>query len=139
MDVRSATVPIVHATLAGLLGIVVIVMAVGWQDLLAAASAPDDPHGYVRVFVTTGVWGFLLIFVPLIGVVLVGTFDWQVGRGATILRSGDVAIFVLAALQLQSSATGVDRLLAGALALLAAGGLASSIVIDPPRRAGFRH
>jgi hypothetical protein len=138
VDVRSATVPIVHAALAALLGILTILMALGWQDLLASATSAGDPHGYVRVFVTTGVWGFLLIFVPLIGVVLVGTFDWQIGRGPTILRMGDVAIFVLATLQLSSSATGVDRWLAGALALLAAGGLAASLIVDPPRRAGFR-
>ena len=138
MDVRSATVPIVHALLAGLLGILTVVMALGWQDLLASASSANDPHGYVRVFVTTGVWGFLLIFVPLIGVVLLGMFDWQAGRGPTVLRAGDVAIFVLATLQLSSNAAGVDRWLAGALALLAASGLAASLVVEPPRRAGFR-
>jgi hypothetical protein len=64
--------------------------------------------------------------------------DWQLGRGSTILRSADIAAFALGLFDLSLGATGLGRWLAGGVALLAAAGLAASIVVTAPRRPGWR-
>jgi hypothetical protein len=90
---------------------------------------------------TTVVGGFgfnFFIVLPQIGIIALGLFDWQLGRGTWIVRAADVAAFVLAWLELSLGTVGLGRDLAGAIALLAAGGLAASILIEPPRRAGWR-
>jgi hypothetical protein len=79
-----------------------------------------------------------LVILPMTGIAALGLFDWQAGRGPGILRAGNVAVFVLAALELGAGTPGFARWLAGAIALSAAIGLAGSIVNPPPRRAGFR-
>jgi hypothetical protein len=86
-----------------------------------------------------GGFGFaFFIVLPQIGIVALGLFDWQMGRGPWILRAADVAVFVLGMLELSLGSVGVARWLAGAIALLAATGIATSILVEPPRRAGWR-
>ena len=74
----------------------------------------------------------------MIGIVMLGLYDWQVGRGSGILRAADVAVFALAAVELSVGTMGIVRWLVGGVAVLAACGLASSLVIAAPHRAGFR-
>jgi hypothetical protein len=97
--------------------------------------APSSSPG-VRVVGGFG-WAFFIVL-PLSGIVALGTFDWQIGRGSTVLRVADVAVFVLAMLELSLGTIGLARWLAGAMALLAASGLAASFLVAPPRRAGWR-
>jgi hypothetical protein len=89
--------------------------------------------------VVVGGFGFaLFIVLPQIGIVALGLFDWQMGRGTGILRAADLAAFALGGLELSLGTIGVARYLAGVIALAAAVGLASSILVPPPRRAGWR-
>jgi hypothetical protein len=90
---------------------------------------------------TTLVIGFqlsLFVVLPMIGMVAFGLAEWQLGRGPGVMRTADVAAFLLGALLLSLGETGVTRWLAGAVALLAAAGLAASVIVTPPRRGGFR-
>lgn len=80
----------------------------------------------------------LFIVLPLSGCVAFGLAEWQLGRGSTILRVADVAAFTLGLLDLSLGATGLGRWLAGGIAILAASGIAASIVVAPPRRPGWR-
>jgi hypothetical protein len=90
---------------------------------------------------TTLVIGFqlsLFLVVPMIGIVAYGLAEWQFGRGPGIMRAADLGAFLLAALLLSLGETGLTRWLAGAVALLAASGIAASVIVIPPRRGGFR-
>jgi hypothetical protein len=90
--------------------------------------------------VVVGGFGFaFFIVLPQIGIVALGLFDWQIGRGAGILRAADIAAFGLGGLELSLGTVGLARYLAGAIALLAAVGLAASLLVAAPRRAGWRH
>jgi hypothetical protein len=85
-----------------------------------------------------GVQLSLFIVLPLSGCVAFGLTEWQLGRGTTILRVADIAAFTLGLLDLSLGATGIGRWLAGAIAVLAASGIAASIVVVAPRRPGWR-
>jgi hypothetical protein len=90
---------------------------------------------------TTLVIGFqlsLFLVVPMIGIVAFGLAEWQLGRGPGAMRAADLGAFLLAALLLSLGETGLTRWLAGGVALLAASGLAASVIVVPPRRGGFR-
>lgn len=78
------------------------------------------------------------IVLPQIGIVALGLFDWQMGRGPNLLRAADVAVFALGCLELSLGTVGFARYLAGTISVLAAAGLAASILVVPPRRAGWR-
>ena len=104
---------------------------------LFGATGPDPGDAPVAI---PGGFGFaFFIVLPQIGIVALGLFDWQMGRGPWILRAADVAVFILGMLELSLGSVGVARWLAGLIALLAAAGIATSILIEPPRRAGWRH
>jgi hypothetical protein len=130
MDPRAAIVPTIHTILAAGLGVLAVI------GLFGTGSGAQS--GTVDGTVVGGVEFAAFIVLPMVGIVMFGLFDWQMGRGPGILRAADVAVFALASLELSLGATGFGRWLAGALALLAAAGLAASLVIEPPRRAGFR-
>lgn len=115
----------VHVALASLVAIVAIVGLFGTRDGAIGA-------------VVIGVQLSLFIVLPLSGCVAFGLADWQLGRGPTILRIADVAAFTLGLLDLSLGATGLGRWMAGAIAILAAAGIAGSIVVTPPRRPGWR-
>jgi hypothetical protein len=125
---RGALVPTIHVMLAATVATIAIIGMFG-------TGARADDSG-VRVVGGFG-WAFFIVL-PLSGIVALGTFDWQIGRGSTVLRVADVAVFVLAMLELSLGTIGLARWLAGAMALLAAGGLAASFLVAPPRRAGWR-
>ena len=126
MDLRSAVVPTAQLVLAACLGILAVLGMIASDPAVAGALVVIGP---------SIAW---LIVLPMTGIAALGLFDWQAGRGPGILRAGNVAIFVLAALELRSGTPGFARWLTGAIALAAAIGTAGSIVIPPPRRAGFR-
>ena len=125
MDVRAIVVPVAQMLLAACIAFVAVLGLFG-----------TDVSGGQIVGDASVAW---LIVLPIVGVVVIGLFDWQTGRGATILRAGNVAAFVLAMLELRLGTTGFARWLSGAIALLAAAGLAASFLIERPHRAGFRH
>jgi hypothetical protein len=126
MDLRSAVVPTAQLVLAACLGILAVLGMIASDPAVAGALVVIGP---------SIAW---LVVLPMTGIAALGLFDWQAGRGPGILRAGNVAIFVLAALELGSGTPGFARWLTGAIALAAAIGMAGSIVIPPPRRAGFR-
>jgi hypothetical protein len=80
----------------------------------------------------------LFIVLPMSGIVAFGLLDWQMGRGPTILRAADAFAFLLATLELSVGVAGAARWLIGTMAILAAVGVAASIVVAAPRRPGFR-
>jgi hypothetical protein len=115
----------VHVLLASLVAIVAIIGLFGTRQGAAG-------------FVAIGFQLSLFIVLPLSGCVAFGLAEWQVGRGSTILRVADTAAFTLGLLALSLGAVGVGRWLAGAIAILAASGIAASVVVSPPRRPGWR-
>ena len=126
MDLRPAIVPAIHTLLASGVGILAVIGLFG-----------TDSAGEGTVLV--GGWRFaFFVILPMIGIVMLGLYDWQIGRGSGILRAADVAVFALAALELSVGTTGIVRWLVGGVAVLAASGFASSLVIPAPHRAGFR-
>lgn len=130
MDARRAVVPAVHMLLATAVAMLAIL---GLFGTAATRSDASDPGAVV------GGFGFaLFVVLPQIGIVALGLFDWQMGRSAAILRAADVAAFAVGGLELSLGTIGIARYLAGAIALAAAVGLASSILVPPPRRAGWR-
>jgi len=124
MDVRSIVVPVAQMLLAACIAFVAVL------GLFGTEVTDGQVVGDASV-----AW---LIVLPIVGIVVIGLFDWQSGRGATILRAGNVAAFVLAMLELSLGTTGFARWLSGAIAMLAALGIAASFVIERPHRAGFR-
>jgi hypothetical protein len=115
----------VHVVLASLIAIVAIIGLFGTRNGAAG----------------TVVLGFqlsLFIVLPLSGCVAFGLAEWQLGRGSTILRVADIAAFTLGLLDLSLGSTGLGRWLAGAIAILAAAGIAASLLVPPPRRPGWR-
>jgi hypothetical protein len=126
MDLRAAIVPAIHTLLASGVGILAVI------GMFGTGSAGEG-----TVLVGGAQFAFFVIL-PMIGIVMLGLYDWQVGRGSGVLRAADVAVFVLAALELSVGTTGVVRWLVGGVAVLAASGLASSFLIPAPHRAGFR-
>ena len=125
MDARSAVVPVVHTLLAAGLGILAVIGMFGTGS------------GESAVFV--GGYQFaLFVVLPMVGIVMLGLFDWQMGRGSGILRAADVAVFVLATVELSLGTVGIVRWLVGGVALLAAAGLAATNLTTPPHRAGVR-
>jgi hypothetical protein len=127
MDPRPAIVPAVHTLLAAGVGILAVIGMFGAESGAGQPATNLDNSQFA-----------LLVILPLVGIVALGLFDWQMGRGSGILRAADIAVFVLATVELSLGTTGFVRWLAGALALLAAAGLAASILIAAPHRAGFR-
>jgi hypothetical protein len=125
MDLRAAIVPAIHTLLASGVGILAVI------GMFGTGSAGDDT-------VLGGAKFAFFVILPMIGIVMLGLYDWQVGRGSGVLRAADVAVFVLAALELSVGTTGIVRWLVGGVAVLAASGLASSFLIPAPHRAGFR-
>ena len=125
MDARSAVVPVVHTLLAAGLGILAVIGMFGTDSADSAAFV----GGYQFA---------LFVVLPMVGIVMLGLFDWQMGRGSGILRAADVAVFFLASVELSLGTVGIVRWLVGGVALFAAAGLAATIVTTPPRRAGFR-
>ena len=124
-----AAVPAVHMLLATAVASLAVLGLFG-------ASGPGQSDPPIAI---PGGFGFaLLIVLPQIGIVALGLFDWQMGRGPWMLRAADVAVFVVGMLELSLGSVGIARWLAGGIALLAATGVATSIVIEPPRRAGWR-
>ena len=116
-----------------LLATVVALLAV-----IGLFGAGTSGQGEAPVGIPGGASFAFFVVLPQIGIVALGLFDWQMGRGPWVLRAADVAVFVLGMLELSLGSVGVARWLAGAIALLAAAGVATSIVIEPPRRAGWR-
>jgi hypothetical protein len=125
MDARSAVIPVVQTVLAAGIGVLAVIGMFG-------TGSPDEAP------IVGGSQFALFVVLPLVGIVMLGLFDWQMGRGSAILRAADVAVFVLATLELSLGTSGIVRWLVGAVALLAATGLAATFLITPPRRAGFR-
>jgi hypothetical protein len=118
-------VALVHVLLASLVAIVAIIGLFGTREAVAG----------------TIVIGFelsLVVVLPLSGCVAFGLADWQLGRGPTVLRLADVAAFTLGLLDLSLGSTGLGRWIAGAIAILASAGIASSLLVVPPRRPGWR-
>src|SRR3954452_6244620 len=119
---RRTVVPAVHMLLATAVAMLAIL---GLFGTTATRGAPPDPGAGVG-----GAFGFaLFIVLPQIGIVALGLFDWQMGRGAGILRAADAAVCVLGCLELSLGTIGLARYFAGAIALLAATGLAASILV----------
>ena len=115
-----------------LAGAVAVVAVLG---LFGGGSSDADPGAVV-----VGGFGFAaFIVLPEIGIVAFGLIEWQTGRGSGVLRAADVATFILGGLELSLGTVGLARWLAGAISLLAATGFASTLLVDAPRRAGWRH
>ena len=133
MDLGRPVVATLHVLLASTIAIVALI------GMFGATGLPGDTADGAVGIGLLGRFGLGFILVlPLAGAVALGMADWQWGRGATILRSADLAAFALGMLDLSLGATGLGRWLAGAVALLAAAGLAASIVVSAPRRPGWR-
>lgn len=130
MDPRPALVPALHTLLAAAVGVLAVIGLFGTGSGDSGGAAPVAVVGDVRFAA--------FVVLPLVGIVMLGLFDWQMGRGAFILRAADIAVFALAAIELSLGTTGLARWLAGGMAIVAACGLAASLVIEQPRRAGFR-
>lgn len=131
MDRRRAAVPAVHMLLAAAVTLLAVL------GLFGTGAAADDATAGSTV---VGGFGFtFFIVLPQIGIVALGLFDWQMGRGPNLLRAADVAVFALGCLELSLGTVGFARYLAGTISVLAATGLAASIVVVAPRRAGWRH
>jgi hypothetical protein len=92
----------------------------------------------LKVSIMGGFAVSLLIVLPLSGIVAFGLLDWEVGRGPGIARAADAAAFLLASVELSEGAVGLGRWILGVIAILAASGLASTLIVTPPRRPGFR-
>ncbi|HET7029473.1 MAG TPA: hypothetical protein VFI34_03095 [Candidatus Limnocylindrales bacterium] len=125
MDRGRAILATIHVFLASTIAIVAIIGLFGAREDAAGAA----------------VLGFqlsLFIVLPLSGCVAFGLADWQLGRGATVLRTADCAAFALGLLELSLGATGLGRWIAGTVAVLAAAGIAASILVTAPRRPGWR-
>ena len=126
MDLRPAIVPAIPTLLASGVGILAVI------GLFGTGGASEGT-------MLAGDWKFaFFVILPMIGIVMLGLYDWQVGRGSGILRAADVAVFALAAVELSVGTTGIVRWLVGGVAVLAASGFASSLVVPAPHRAGFR-
>jgi hypothetical protein len=125
VDAGRSVVATTHLILASLVAILAIIGLFGTHE-------PGVGTGWLESNFA------LLIVLPLGGCVALGLADWQQGRGSLILRAADIAAFLLAAVNLSLGATGIARWLAGSVALLACGGLAASIIVERPRRGGFR-
>src|SRR4051794_34630144 len=132
MELGRPIVAATHLLLAASIAIVAIVGIFGVPG--HATSFDDNPISAI----TGGFWFSFLIVLPLAGIVSLGVADWQAGRGSGILRAADLAAFLLAALELSAGTAGIIRWLVGAIALLAAAGIAGSVLVDAPRRPGFR-
>ena len=78
------------------------------------------------------------IVLPMSGIVAFGLLDWQMGRGASFLRAADGVAFLLALVELSLGVAGLARWMIGTMAILAAAGLAASLLVPAPRRPGFR-
>jgi hypothetical protein len=128
VDPRPAAVATVHTLLASAVAILAIIGLFG-------TGSSDVGDGVV---VMGGFWLSFFFVLPLAGTVALGLFDWQIGRGPGILRAADAAAFVLAGTELSAGAVGLIRWLVGAIAILAATGITTSLLVAPPRRAGFR-
>jgi hypothetical protein len=126
MDVRPVVVPIAQLVLAACVGTLAVLGMFSTDPAIAGALIDPYPAS-----------GWFLVL-PLTGIVAFGLFDWQAGRGPGILRAGNVAVFAFAVVELSMGTTGFARWLTGAIAIAAATGLAASIIITPPHRAGFR-
>jgi hypothetical protein len=123
---RHGLVTVIHVLLASTVAIVGVIGLFGGRT---DGSGPGLALGFQLS---------LLLVVPMIGTVAFGLAEWQLGRGPGVMRAADLAAFLLGALLLSLGETGLTRWLAGAIALLAAGGIAASVVVVPPRRGGFR-
>ena len=121
-----AVVAAVHMTLAAAVAILAII-----------GLFPGSTDG-LRVTVMGGFAVSLFIVLPLSGIVAFGLFDWEVGRGPGVARAADLSVFLLATVELSEGAAGLGRWIVGIVAILAAGGLASTLLVTPPRRPGFR-
>jgi hypothetical protein len=126
MESRHGLVTVIHVLLASTVAIVGVIGLFGGR---ADGSGPGLAIGFQLS---------LFLVVPMIGAVAFGLAEWQLGRGPGVMRAADLAAFLLGALLLSLGETGLARWLAGAIALLAAGGIAASLVVVPPRRGGFR-
>jgi len=135
VDRGRQLVSTIHLVLASTIAIVAVI---GMFGTGSGAADPSSATAATRAGIPGTFELAILVVLPLAGVVAFGVADWQLGRGAMILRAGDVAAFALGMLDLSLGATGLGRFLAGAMALLAAGGLAGSIVVTAPRRPGWR-
>ena len=78
------------------------------------------------------------IVLPMSGIVAFGLLDWQMGRGASFLRAADGVAFLLALVELSLGVAGLARWMIGTMAILAAAGLAASLLVPAPRRPGCR-
>jgi len=126
VDVGRAVVAAVHMTLASAVAILAIIG-------LFPGSADE-----LKVSIMGGFAVSLLIVLPLSGIVAFGLLDWEGGRGPGIARAADAAAFLLASVELSEGAVGLGRWILGVIAILAASGLASTLIVTPPRRPGFR-
>jgi hypothetical protein len=128
VDAGRSVVATTHMLLASLVAMLAIIG-------LFARPLEGDELGIALV------GGFPLSFfivLPMSGIVAFGLLDWQMGRGPTILRAADVFAFLLAVLELSFGVAGLARWMVGMMAILAAAGLAASILVSAPRRPGFR-
>src|SRR3954452_9017618 len=97
---RRTVVPAVHMLLATALGMLAIL---GLFGTAGTRSDAPDPGAVV-----VGGFGFaLFVVLPQIGIVGLGLFDWQMGRGAGILRAADLAAFALGGLELSPGTIGI--------------------------------
>jgi hypothetical protein len=129
MDWKRAAVTAIHILLASTVAILAVIGLFG-----------TGGQGGEGGTVVAGGFGLaFFIILPIAGIVALGLFDWQIGRGPGTLRAADVAAFSLASLELSLGTIGLVRWLVGLIALLAASGLAATLLVVAPRRAGFRH
>ena len=126
MDIGRAVVAGVHMALASAVAILAIIG-------LFARSAEQ-----LGATIVGGPAVSFLIVLPLSGIVAFGLLEWQMGRGPNVARAADLAVFLLAGLELSEGASGVGRWIVGLIAILAACGVASTLLVTAPRRPGFR-
>ena len=128
MDAGRSVMATTHLLLASLVAILAIIG-------LFARPLEDGDRGISLV------GGFPVSFfmvLPMSGIVAFGLLDWQMGRGASFLRAADGVAFLLALVELSLGVAGLARWMIGTMAILAAAGLAASLLVPAPRRPGFR-
>jgi hypothetical protein len=116
-------VPLFHAVLAGLIGLV--------SALMWAVMANKD----------VGIMGLIaveLMLLPLAGGLILGLLFRSAGRGQTILRSADAASIVIGLVGLSTRAGTFPWLIGVAIVTLATAGLLVTFIDPAPQRGGWR-
>ena len=118
-------VPVLHATLAALIGLASALM---W----AVMSARESRVGIM------GLIGVELMLIPLAVGLLLGLLFRSAGRGQTILQAADGASIVIGLVGLSAGAGTLPWLIAVAIVALATAGLLVTFIDPAPHRGGWR-